>query len=50
LIQNNMIMTLSDNTRAVNCRLQTEALDAGAGDNTYVVQWSWQCEHQSNFS
>ena len=50
LIQANMNMTLSDGSRAINCRLDSEVLNAGGSENTYIVSWSWSCEHQSNFS
>lgn len=50
LIQTNMIMTLSDSTKAINCRLDSEDLNTGGSENTYVVTWAWKCEHQSNFS
>lgn len=50
VVQSNMSMVLSDGTRAINCRLDSEVLDSGTGDNSYIVTWSWKCEHQSNFS
>ena len=48
-IQDNISMTLADNTKAFNCRI--ESTDLGGGDETeYVVLMSWQCQHQGNFS
>ena len=50
LVHDNIAMTLADSTRAFNCRLNSTQLDTGGDENTYVVNWTWQCQHQSNLS
>lgn len=50
LVHDNIAMTLADSTRAFNCRVQSTQLDVGGDENSYVVNWTWQCQHQSNLS
>ena len=50
LIHDNMIMTLSDSTKAVNCRMQSTELDANEEEEMYVVAWEWKCLHVGNIS
>jgi hypothetical protein len=50
LVHDNISMTLSDSTRAFNCRLETEILDADEDSDIYVVLWEWKCLHQQNLS
>tara|TARA_R100001594_G_scaffold146712_1_gene198527 strand:- start:12184 stop:12615 length:432 start_codon:yes stop_codon:yes gene_type:complete len=47
LIHDNVSMTLSDNTNAFNCRMQSTELDAGDED-MYVVEWEYKCMHLGN--
>ena len=49
LIHDNMIMTLSDSTRAVNCRMQSTELNAQE-EEMYIVEWEWKCLHVGNVS
>ena len=49
LIQTNMIMTLSDSTKAIDCRVDECNLNQG-DENEYVVVWSWKCLHVGNMS
>ena len=47
LMQNNISMTLADNSEAFNCRI--ESTDLGGGDESeYVVIMSWQCQQLGN--
>ena len=48
LISKNMSMTLSDSTRALNCRLESTNLNADEESNIYVVQWEYKCQHLGN--
>ena len=45
LIHDNIAMTLSDSTRAFNCRFETTELNTDEEESTYVVQWVWKCQH-----
>ena len=47
LIHDNTAMTLSDNSKAVNCRMQSTELNAG-DDDMYVVEWDYKCMHLGN--
>ena len=47
LIHDNTAMTLSDSTRAFNCRMQSTELNAGDED-MYVVEWEYKCMHLGN--
>jgi hypothetical protein len=49
LIHDNMIMTLSDSTKAINCRMQSTELAANE-EEMYVVEWDWKCLHVGNIS
>ena len=48
LVHDNMAMTLSDDSNAFNCRMETTTLDAEANSESYVVQWEYKCQHQGN--
>ena len=50
LIHDNMIMTLSDSTKAFNCRMQSTELNANEEEEMYVVEWEWKCLHVGNIS
>ena len=47
LIHDNTAMTLSDSSKAVNCRVQSTQLNAG-DDDMYVVEWDYKCMHMGN--
>ena len=47
LIHDNTAMTLSDNSNAFNCRMQSTELNAG-DDDMYVVEWDYKCMHLGN--
>tara|TARA_Y100000593_G_C4283460_1_gene324037 strand:- start:1341 stop:1691 length:351 start_codon:yes stop_codon:yes gene_type:complete len=49
LVHDNISMTLSDNTKAYNCRMETCSLNQG-DDNEYAVVWDLRCIHTSNIS
>ena len=49
LIHDNVIMTLSDNTTALNCRIQATKLNTEVGDGIYTVEMEWQGNHVGNF-
>ena len=50
LVHDNMIMTLADNTKAINCRMQSTELNANEEEEMYVVSWDYRCTHMGNFS
>jgi len=50
LIHDNMLMTLSDSTRAINCRMESTELNANEEEKMYVVEWGWKCTHVGNIS
>ena len=50
LMHDNMIMTLSDSTKAINCRMQSTELNANEEEKMYVVAWEWKCIHVGNIS
>lgn len=47
VVRDNMILTLTDSTRAINCRVDRTELDTIDDENMYVVTWLWKCEHQA---
>ena len=52
LIHDNMIMTLdkgsdADNSRVLNCRLDSCSLNEGE-ENEYIVVWDFKCQHTGN--
>jgi hypothetical protein len=49
VVHDNISMTLSDNTKAVNCRMETCTLNQG-DENEYVVLWDYKCMHLGNIS
>jgi hypothetical protein len=48
LVHDNMIMTLSDNSKAFDCRVQSTELNTEEGDGIYTVEMEWQCNHVGN--
>ena len=48
LIHDNMSMTLTDSTKAFNCRFESTDLNVAEDESTYVVQWDWKCQHMGN--
>ena len=48
LVHDNMIMTLSDNSKAFDCRVQSTELNTEEGDGIYTVEMNWQCNHVGN--
>ena len=48
LIHDNMSMTLTDSTKAFNCRFESTDLNTDEEESTYVVQWIWKCQHLGN--
>lgn len=46
LIHDNITMTLSDDSRAYNCRLEGSELTQS--EESYLVEWTWKCHHQGN--
>ena len=47
LIHNNIIMTLSDSTTALNCRIQSTELNT-AVEGIYTVEMNWRCNYVGN--
>ncbi len=48
LVHDNVAMTLSDSTRAFNCRLETTNLNSDEESGIYVTEWEWKCQHLGN--
>ena len=49
LVKDNMIMTLSDNTRAINCRVESTSFDASSSEE-HIVSMGYRCQHVGNIS
>ena len=45
LIHDNVSMTLSDSSDAINCRFESTELGADEEENVYIVNWVWKCQH-----
>ena len=50
LIHDNVAMTLSDSTNAINCRLETTDLNTDEESGIYITEWAWKCQHLGNMS
>ena len=48
LLHDNIIMTLSDSTKALNCRVQNTNLNTDNESGIYTVEMEWQCNHVGN--
>ena len=48
LIHDNVAMTLTDSTRAFNCRFESTELNADEETGIYVVIWDYKCQHLGN--
>ena len=48
LVHDNVIMTLSDNSKALNCRVQNTNLNSDEENRIYTVVMDWRCEHVGN--
>ena len=48
LIHDNVAMTLTDSTRAFNCRLETTDLNTDEESGIYITEWAWKCQHLGN--
>ena len=49
LVHDNMILTLADNTRAINCRMDSTNFDA-SNPEEHIVNWDWKCLHVGNIN
>ena len=50
LIHDNVVMTLSDNSVAFNCRFESTQLNSDEESGVYVTEWDWKCTHVGNIS
>ena len=48
LIHDNKIMTLSDSSKALNCRIQSTELNTDVDSGIYTVEMEWRCNHVGN--
>ena len=48
LVHDNMIMTLSDSTKALNCIIDSTQLNTDTENGIYTVEMNWQCNHVGN--
>ena len=49
LIHDNIIMTLSDSSKALNCRIQDTRYKTDQNNGIYTVELDWECNHVGNF-
>ena len=45
LINDNISMTLADNTKAFDCKLNESELNTDESEGLYVSTWNWTCLH-----
>ena len=50
LIHDNVAMTLSDSSKAFNCRFDSTELNSDEESGVYVTEWAWKCQHLGNMS
>ena len=50
LIHDNVYMTLSDDSRAFNCRFDSTDLNTDEESGIYITEWAWKCTHVGNIS
>jgi len=48
LMQNNISLSLTDSTAAVNCRVESTTFEEG--ENSYLVSFDYRCQHVSGLS
>ena len=48
LVVDNISMTLSDSSSAINCRIETTLIDAEEDTESYVVLFDFKCMHLGN--
>ena len=48
LIHDNVSMTLTDSTKALNCRMESTALNTSEEEGIYMVSWVYRCQHLGN--
>ena len=48
LIHDNIIITLSDSSKALNCKIQSTTLNTDVESGIYTVEMEWQCNHVGN--
>jgi len=48
LVHDNIIMTLSDSTKALNCRIESTELNINTENSVYTVEMQFQCNHVGN--
>ena len=50
LIHDNVAMTLSDSSKAFNCRFDSTELNSDEESGVYVTEWAYKCTHVGNMS
>jgi hypothetical protein len=52
LIHENQLLTLSDSTIAFNCHFSSQEFDfeIDGMEDSYIINWTWQCNYISNIS
>ena len=50
LIHDNVAMTLSDSSKAFNCRFDSTELNSDEESGVYVTEWAYKCTHVGNIS
>jgi hypothetical protein len=50
IIHDNQTMTLSDSSRALNCRVEETSLDNEPEEDKYIVELEFVCQHVGNIN
>ena len=48
LIHDNVSMTLSNSTKAFNCRFESTTLNTDEDSGAHITEWDWKCQHLAN--
>ena len=50
LIHDNVSMTLSNSTKAFNCRFESTTLNTDEESGAYITEWDWKCQYLANIN
>lgn len=48
LIHDNVSMTLSNSTKAFNCRFESTTLNTDEESGAHITEWDWKCQYLGN--
>ena len=43
-------MTLSNSTKAFNCRFESTTLNTDEESGAYITEWDWKCQYLANIN